>query len=921
MRSLAILILLQPACFVKWEELNCGPGTVEKDGECVLVEDTGESDADADADADTDTDADTDIPVDADSDGYTSDVDCDDGDAAVNPGATETCNGIDDDCDEAVDDADSDVTGTSTWHRDSDGDGYGDPAATTQACEAGSGWVTAELATDCDDADATVNPGASEQCDAADVDEDCDGLADDDDDDASGMTAWYRDADGDGYGLDTSSVAACDQPSGRVAQRGDCDDGDPDISPVATETCDGDDNDCDGLVDDEDSVVGAPTWFADADGDGYGDSGSSTSACSAPSGFVVSDSDCDDGDPDINPGAPELCDGDDNDCDGLVDDDDPSVSGAGTWYRDYDGDGWGDAGTTSDACSQPSGYVVDGSDCDDHDASVQGASTWYRDADGDGYGDSGSTLAACTRPSGWSANSTDCDDGDSGVNPGATEICDSTDNDCDGDVDDDDASVDLSSATEWCGDSDSDGYYGDLVSYWACSWSPGWADCGSVDDCDDGDRFVNPGASEVCGNGIDDNCDGSGYPCSLSGSMAEADYSSIFLGSSSGAAAGASMDLVDLDLDGNLDLVVGAPSYGSTGAVHLVYGPFSTTEDLASADLTFFPPSGGESYGTVVEAGSDLNGDGWPDILVTDPDFDSAYYTDCGSMHFIHGGPTPTTYGYFVSGHSGSDCGTHILSGFDFTGDGGDDVAVNCGTVGSSVYMLSSIPATYGGQYSTHRSFFYYDLSGTQPFAMDIAGVDHNADGVADLVVMDPSGSSVNVWYLEGPTPSTGYVGWHYDDIATITGVSDLTGEGVGDLDGDGYEDVAISESAAATTWIYNGNYGGTPYSSGASVSIGVFAESQAVGDFDGDGHDDLVLGDPSGSGTVYLYYGPLISGSFAASDADADIIGDGDAFGASLEVGDVDADGCDDLVIGADGDDTVGSGAGAAFLFFGGTW
>jgi hypothetical protein len=104
-------------------------------------------------------------------------------------------------------------------------------------------------------------------------------------------------------------------------------------------------------------------------------------------------------------------------------------------------------------------------------------------------------------------------------------------------------------------------------------------------------------------------------------------------------------------------------------------------------------------------------------------------------------------------------------------------------------------------------------------------------------------------------------------------------------------------------------------------VSIGVFAENQAVGDFDGDGHDDLVLGDPSGSGTVYLYYGPLVSGSFTASDADGDITGDGDAFGVSLEAGDADADGCDDLVIGADGDDTVGSGAGAAFLFFGGTW
>jgi hypothetical protein len=289
-------------------------------------------------------------------------------------------------------------------------------------------------------------------------------------------------------------------------------------------------------------------------------------------------------------------------------------------------------------------------------------------------------------------------------------------------------------------------------------------------------------------------------------------------------------------------------------------------------------------------------------------------------MHVIHGGPTPTSYGYYVSGGTGSDCGTHILSGFDFTGDGGDDVVVNCGTVGLSVITLSAIPTTYGGAYSSWDSHSYYDLSGTQPFAMDIAGVDHNADGVGDLVIMDPSGTSVNVWYLEGPTPSTGYVAWHYDDTATITGVSELTGEGVGDLDGDGYHDVAISESAAATTWIYNGNYGGTPYSSGASVSIGVFAENQAVGDFDGDGHDDLVLGDPSGSGTVYLYYGPLVSGSFTASDADGDITGDGDAFGVSLEAGDADNDGHDDLLVGAEDDDSAGSGYGAVFLFYGGS-
>ena len=98
-------------------------------------------------------------------------------------------------------------------------------------------------------------------------------------------------------------------------------------------------------------------------------------------------------------------------------------------------------------------------------------------------------------------------------------------------------------------------------------------------------------------------------------------------------------------------------------------------------------------------------------------------------------------------------------------------------------------------------------------------------------------------------------------------------------------------------------------------------AESMAGGDLDGDGWNDIVLADPSGNGTAYLFYGPLVSGSYAASDADGTISGDGDGFGVSLEVGDVDGDGNDDVLIGAEDDDTAGSGYGAAFLFYGGSW
>ncbi len=437
--------------------------------------------------------------------------DCDDLRPAVNPEADELCNGIDDDCDDAVDDDPIDM---GVWYTDSDGDGYGDYDSATRACEGPSGTV--DQGGDCDEADASINPGASEVCDG--VDNDCDGSVDND---ALDATTWYMDADGDGYGDDDRAVVACEQPSRHVALGGDCSDGSARINPAGTETCDGVDEDCDGSVDEPDAVDAA-TWYSDVDGDGYGDPSGSTVACEAPSGAVAEDGDCDDADPGINPGASEVCDGVDNDCDGDVD---GGAADASTWYADVDGDGYGDATASSSACTQPTGFVGDSSDCDDGAASVNpgaaetcdgvdddcdgtvdepdavDASTWYADVDGDGYGDGGSASVACSAPAGTVVDATDCDDGDAGVNPGAAEYCDGVDQDCDGVADDD--ALDMGT---WYADVDGDGY-GDPGSYVVNCEGPS----GSVldgGDCDDGDAGVNPGASELC-DGVDQDCDGS----------------------------------------------------------------------------------------------------------------------------------------------------------------------------------------------------------------------------------------------------------------------------------------------------------------------------------------------------------------------------------------------------------------------------
>jgi hypothetical protein len=373
--------------------------------------------------------------LDADGDGYDAGDDCDDADPDVHPGAIELCNGIDDDCDAEVDEDASDV---STWYADLDGDGFGDPEVAVSACEQASGYVG--NGDDCDDGDAAVNPDATELCNG--IDDDCDGLVDDEDDIPADASTWYLDGDADGYGLDDSVLEACEQPSGYAAVGGDCDDGDPAFNPAADEDDCTDPNDynCDGSV-----------GYADEDGDGY-------AACV----------ECDDGDAAVNPGATELCNGIDDDCDLDVDEDDAADAG-----------------------------------------------TWYADTDADGYGDGASSYAACDAPRGYVADATDCDDGDAAVNPAATELCNGVDDDCDGTVDEDDAA----DASTWYADSDADGY-GDAASVTVSCEAPS-GHVADDSDCDDGDVAVNPAATEVC-NGVDDDCDGAGDPMDGSGAICPA---------------------------------------------------------------------------------------------------------------------------------------------------------------------------------------------------------------------------------------------------------------------------------------------------------------------------------------------------------------------------------------------------------------
>ena len=499
-------------------------------------------------------------PEDADGDGFTDD--CDDNNANVFPGNSEYCDGLDNDCDSEVDE---DAVDATPWYRDADGDGYGDPDFETLACEAPVGHVANTddcddtdarfnpsaieadcedpsdyncdgsvgytdddsdgfaACAECDDSDADVNPDADETCNG--IDDDCDGLPDADDPDLVGGSTFYGDSDGDGYGGQQYEAVACEAPPGFVDNSDDCDDLEPLSYPSAAEVCDDKDNDCDGAVDEG---VGF-TWYADADGDGYGEAASSTTACDMPPGYSANGDDCDDSAPSAHPGGVEVCNGADDDCDGVVDG--PSALNATTFYADFDGDGYGDAASPVTDCSAPSGHVANDDDCDDtnvaihptasetcdntdnncdgstDEASAIDAPTWYADLDGDGYGSSTTSQAACSAPPGYVADATDCDDLDPGTSPSGTEICDSVDadEDCDGAADDADGQG-AGGKTMYYVDGDSDGY-GDNADAGAAWCDPPSGVVSDSTDCDDAASSTHPGASETC-DSVDADCDG-----------------------------------------------------------------------------------------------------------------------------------------------------------------------------------------------------------------------------------------------------------------------------------------------------------------------------------------------------------------------------------------------------------------------------
>jgi hypothetical protein len=618
-------------------------------------------------------------------------------------------------------------------------------------------------------------------------------------------------------------------------------------------------------------------------------------------GFPASE-DCNDEDASINPDADEVCDLVDNNCDAITD--------------------------------------VDATD----------AVEFYGDADGDGFGGEALTLMACEAPEGFFATNDDCDDTNADVNPDGLEICDGLDNDCDGALDDADDSVDLSTITDWYPDFDGDGYGDDSAPVQSCSAPAGHVidggDCDDIDpllnpetvwyadvdgdgygsndfttiqceqpnnhtfvsaDCDDSNPNINPDALEVCDAGADNDCDG----------LIDDDDDSLDLDTRS-------LWYPDADADG----------YGDDQDAGALYcnGPSGTAnnaEDCDDVDATLSPA----------------------EVEVCDDGLDndcSGDAPECG----LTGDNSITSANYSMTGKSTYDYLGRRVAVADVNGDGTDDVFAAAYSNDDNGSSSGTVYGAYG-PLSGASTYASADWTGAGDSSSDYYGFDVekagdlNADGYDDIIVgsygEDDNGSSSGTAYIYLGSAS----GLSSDAAVELYGAnsSDYLGyttAGLGDVSGDGGDDFAVgaygnddSASSAGAVYIWFGVP--TASQSADNADVAIFGEasydymgyvgSVTAGDYDGDGTNDVMTAaysadnNGSGSGTAYVNYGPLTSGtSLDAGDSDVLINGStsSDYLGYGSASGDLNDDGYDDLALGAYGNDTGGSSAGQAYVFYG---
>ncbi len=662
----------------------------------------------------------------------------------------------------------------------------------------------------------------------------------------------------------------------------DCNDADDSVYPGHDETCDGVDEDCDGTIDDD--ADNAHTYYADVDGDSYGDDLRTTIACAAPDGYVAISGDCDDGLDTVFPGATEVCGNDtDDDCDEIIDND---ADEAFIAYNDSDGDGWGD----------------------------------------------GSDTVLCALVDGYSLVDGDCNDADPGVNPGASEACDdtNTDEDCDDLRDDDDDGVTGTSTFYYDADGDLRGDPGTTIE--RCDAASGWVD--NAEDCDDTDGAAWTGNTEVCEDGSDNDCSGSDGNCEIAGTtdLGAADYE--LEGEGMLAFSGASLAaLDDIDGDGLGELLVGAWGYAGTGVAYLVSGGSVASGSLGAYD-TVTGEASGDSFGYALAGCPDLDGDGYREMFVSALDTAGG----AGGIYGFEGDVTPasaSTADSVVYGSSTDDAlGATLACGHDVDGDGRGDV-------------LAGAPGAYSARVFDADLVQLAIIKGEGPgMGLSLSLLDDvNNDSLDDLIVADPQSDAAYLFYggsvadVDATDADVVYSGEFGGDDAgrSVAGLGDFNGDGVADL-ALGAPESDSPGTAAGAVYVVYGSATLASINLGAADAVirGDSAGDRAGytlaggSDANGDGRPDLLVGayydaaGGTGAGTAYLLDGGLTPAT-SLSGADATFVGENAGDGASEGLAfapDIDGDGTDEVLVGAPAaDSSGGAAAGSTYIILGGSY
>ena len=564
--------------------------------------------------------------------------------------------------------------------------------------------------------------------------------------------------------------------------------------------------------------------------------------------------------------------------------------------EDLDGgceDGGPDVDRSTDDLDGDGLSPADG-DCDDNNPDVY---TGAPDAVGDGVDNNCDGLDGVDGDSDGFASvdsgGDDCLDDDPAVNPAAQEVCDGLgqDDDCNGLADADDP--DVVGASIHYADGDGDGYGDPAVPVLACG--PDGDVIDNDEDCDDAVSAVNPGATEVCNNGVDDNCNGSADGCRSPDGLADVTDAEVHVRDRSGSAQyGHRIRGADLDQDGAYDVLITDPNHGG-GVAQLFVNPSGLVE--ASAAVATFTTwlTGVDQLGLHAELAGDLTGDGFDDLVLADDD---------GAV-LIFDGPFSGAYDEFdaharLGAASMATTGNPLHTG-DFDDDGWADLIVGdpggSRGAGEVSVLLGPIAPTSGADaVAVAESIFYGAASGTD-FGGAALAVPLWGEATSTVVVgasQSRSGKGHVSVFDSGLSRSMSESDRSFGITASLTATALGTTLASGDLDGDGAADLVVCGPTARITGDASGLCGVVTRRMSTDTDVAdlsiqitaamwrdnVVAQMGArvsIGDVDGDGQDDLVVGARGSqvegvvrAGAALVYYGPLASGVSNAGDAQA---------------------------------------------------